>query len=80
MAEESKLAVTSNAVPEVTERAVVPGESVPSVSNVQPPPPAAVPSTVVADNASTLASLRMVYGPNGSYLDAFYSFVSIRLL
>ncbi|XP_023549250.1 SWR1-complex protein 4-like isoform X2 [Cucurbita pepo subsp. pepo] len=60
VAEESKLAVTSNAVPEVTERAVVPGESVPSVSNVQPPPPAAVPSTVVADNASTLASLRML--------------------
>ncbi|XP_022991706.1 SWR1-complex protein 4-like isoform X2 [Cucurbita maxima] len=60
VAEESKLAVTSNTVPEVTERAVVPGESVASVSNVQPPPPAAVPSTVVADNASTLASLRML--------------------
>ncbi|CAK9310191.1 unnamed protein product [Citrullus colocynthis] len=60
VAEESELPVTSNAVPEVTEKAVVPGESVPSISNVQPPPPAAVPSTVVADNASTLASLRML--------------------
>lgn len=78
MAEESELPVTSNAVPEVTERVVVPGDNVPSISNVQPPPPAAVPSTVVADNASTLASLRMVYRLKEIfafacvYLEAFY--------
>ncbi|KAG6593255.1 SWR1-complex protein 4, partial [Cucurbita argyrosperma subsp. sororia] len=58
--EKSELPVTSNAVPGATERAVVPGDSVPSVSNVQPPTPAAAPSTLVADNASTLASLRML--------------------
>ncbi|XP_022959680.1 SWR1-complex protein 4-like [Cucurbita moschata] len=58
--EKSELPVTSNAVPGATERAVVPGDSLPSVSNVQPPPPAAAPSTLVADNASTLASLRML--------------------
>ncbi|XP_038898527.1 SWR1-complex protein 4 isoform X2 [Benincasa hispida] len=46
VAEESELPVTSNAVPEVTERVVVPRDTVPSVSNVQPPPPAAVPSTL----------------------------------
>ncbi|XP_023004539.1 SWR1-complex protein 4-like [Cucurbita maxima] len=58
--EKSELPVTLNAVPGATERAVVPGDSVPSVSNVQPPTPAAAPSTLVADNASTLASLRML--------------------
>ena len=68
MPEKSELPVTSNAVPGATERAVVPGDSLPSVSNVQPPPPAAAPSTLVADNASTLASLRMVYGLKELYL------------
>jgi hypothetical protein len=58
--EQSQLVVATNADAEVTERAV-PGES---PSNVQLPP-MAVPSPFT-DNASTLASLRMV-----SYLEGF---------
>lgn len=55
-AEESRLVVASNADAEVTERAV-PGGAI-SPLNVQLPA-MAVPSTLI-DNASTLASLRMV--------------------
>jgi hypothetical protein len=60
--EQSQLVVATNADAEVTERAV-PGESL-SPSNVQLTP-MAVPSPFT-DNASTLASLRMV-----SYLEGF---------
>ncbi|PNX79548.1 SWR1-complex protein 4-like, partial [Trifolium pratense] len=56
VAEQSQLVVATNADAEVTERAV-PGESL-SPSNVQHPP-MAVPSPIT-DNASTLASLRML--------------------
>ncbi|KAJ7973104.1 SWR1-complex protein 4/DNA methyltransferase 1-associated protein [Quillaja saponaria] len=52
MAARSELAVTSNAVPEGTEREIS-GDTI-SPSNVQ------LLSTVVPDNASTLASLRML--------------------
>ncbi|GAU11316.1 hypothetical protein TSUD_343070 [Trifolium subterraneum] len=56
VAEQSQLVVATNADAEVTERAV-PGESL-SPSNVQHPP-MAVPSPFT-DNASTIASLRML--------------------
>ncbi|KAE9611872.1 putative transcription factor MYB-HB-like family [Lupinus albus] len=56
VAEESKLAIASNAALDVTERAI-PGETV-STSNL-PLPPIVVPSTIT-DNASTHASLRIL--------------------
>jgi hypothetical protein len=60
VAEESELPVPSNAGPESAERASVPGDTVSPSSNVQLPSAAVAPSTAMADNASTLASLRMV--------------------
>jgi hypothetical protein len=54
------LPVPSNTGPESVERASVPGDTVSPSSNVQLPSAAVAPSTVTADNASTLASLRMV--------------------
>lgn len=59
-AEESELPVPSNAGPESDERTSVPGDTVSPSSNVQLPSAAVAPSTVTPDNASTLASLRMV--------------------
>ncbi|XP_062144639.1 SWR1-complex protein 4 isoform X1 [Alnus glutinosa] len=59
-AEESELPVPSNTGPESVERASVPGDTVSPSSNVQLPSAAVAPSTVTADNASTLASLRML--------------------
>lgn len=60
VAEESELPVPSNAAPESAERTSVPGDTVSPSSNVQLPSAAVAPSTATADNASTLASLRMV--------------------
>lgn len=59
--EESTLHVAPNAGPEIAETANVDGTVSPS-SNVQLASAAVAPSTsVTAENASTLASLRMVY-------------------
>ncbi|XP_041022151.1 SWR1-complex protein 4 isoform X1 [Juglans microcarpa x Juglans regia] len=61
-AEESELPVPSNAGPESAERAAaIPADTVSPSSNVQQHPSAAVaPSTITVDNASILASLRML--------------------
>lgn len=58
--EEPELPVPSNAGPESAERAITPGDTVSPSSNVQLPSATIAPSTVTADNASILASLRMV--------------------
>ncbi|KAA3469795.1 SWR1-complex protein 4 isoform X1 [Gossypium australe] len=59
-AEEPDLLVPSDVGPESAEGAVGPGDTI-SPSNVQAPAAAIAPSTsVIADNASTLASLRML--------------------
>lgn len=63
VAEESASIIASDAGAEITERAI-PGQTV-SPSNSQPTS-MAVPSTSMTDNASTLASLRIV-----SYTDGF---------
>ncbi|XP_021904330.1 SWR1-complex protein 4 isoform X2 [Carica papaya] len=61
-AEEPELPVTSNAVTESADKAVVPGDTVSPSSNAQLPVTAVAPSALaVADNASTLASLRMLW-------------------
>lgn len=60
-AEESELPVASNAGPENTERTTVPADFVPASPSVQLPSAAAAQSTLMADNAATIASLRMVY-------------------
>ncbi|KAB1216435.1 DNA methyltransferase 1-associated protein 1 [Morella rubra] len=58
--EEPELPVPSNAGPESAERAITPGDTVSPSSNVQLPSATIAPSTVTADNASILASLRML--------------------
>lgn len=60
VAEESELPVPSNAGPESAERASFPGDTVSPSSNVQLPSATIASSALTADNASTLASLRMV--------------------
>lgn len=60
VAEESELPVSSNAGPESAERASFPGDTVSPSSNVQPPSATVASLALTADNASTLASLRMV--------------------
>lgn len=59
-AEESELPVPSNAGPESAERAAIPSDTVSPSANVQHPSAAVAPSTITVDNASILASLRMV--------------------
>ncbi|XP_057959314.1 SWR1-complex protein 4 isoform X2 [Malania oleifera] len=59
-AEEPELHVTSNTCPESTERTTAPVDNVSPSSNVQLPSANVAPPTAVADNASTLASLRML--------------------
>lgn len=59
-AEEFELPVSSNAVPENTERVDVPGDNVSPSVNTQLPSAAVAPSTSMADNAATIASLRML--------------------
>ncbi|KAM3687282.1 hypothetical protein ACB098_10G067200 [Castanea mollissima] len=60
VAEESELPVSSNAGPESAERASFPGDTVSPSSNVQLPSATVASSALTADNASTLASLRML--------------------
>ncbi|XP_030945524.1 SWR1-complex protein 4 isoform X4 [Quercus lobata] len=60
VAEESELPVPSNAGPESAERASFPGDTVSPSSNVQLPSATIASSALTADNASTLASLRML--------------------
>ena len=52
--------VASNAGPENMERVDVPGDNVSPSLNTQLPSAAVAPSTSMADNAATIASLRMV--------------------
>lgn len=59
-AEELELPVASNSGLENAEKAIVPADTVSPSSNAQFPSTTIAPSTVIADNASTLASLRMV--------------------
>lgn len=59
-AEEPELPVASKSGLENAEKAIVPGDDVSPSSNAQLPSATVAPSTLVADNASTLASLRMV--------------------
>ncbi|KAH7578208.1 hypothetical protein ACOSQ2_000591 [Xanthoceras sorbifolium] len=60
-AELHKLPVASHVVPESSQRAVVQGDTVSPLSNVQLPSSVSTPSTsVMTDSASTLASLRML--------------------
>ncbi|KAG2693235.1 hypothetical protein I3760_08G088300 [Carya illinoinensis] len=59
-AEESELPVPSNAGPESAERAAIPSDTVSPSANVQHPSAAVAPSTITVDNASILASLRML--------------------
>lgn len=54
------MSVPLNAGPESAERTVIPGDTVSPLSNVQLPTAAVAPSASMADNASILASLRMV--------------------
>lgn len=60
VAEESEFPVPSNAGPESAERASFPGDTVSPSSNVQLPSATIASSALTADNASTLASLRML--------------------
>lgn len=59
-AEESELPVASSAGHDNADRADVPGDTVSPSLNVQLPPAAVAPSTSMADNAATIASLRML--------------------
>ncbi|KAL5561052.1 hypothetical protein UlMin_030799 [Ulmus minor] len=59
-AEESELPVGSIAGPENEERATVPGDIVAPSPNIQLPSATIAPSTVITDNAATIASLRML--------------------
>lgn len=52
--------VASSAGHDNADRADVPGDTVSPSLNVQLPPAAVAPSTSMADNAATIASLRMV--------------------
>lgn len=55
-----ELSFPLNAGPESAERAVIPGDTVSPLSNVELPTAAVAPSTSMVGNASILASLRMV--------------------
>ena len=71
VAEEPDLPVTSDIGPESAERAISHGDTI-SPSNVQVPSAAVAPSTsIIADNASTLASLRMVCATSGLQFSLF---------
>lgn len=59
-AEEPELPVPSNTGPESAERTAIPSDTVSPSSNIQHPPAVVAPSTLTVDNASILASLRMV--------------------
>lgn len=59
-ADEPELPVASNSGLENAEKAIVLGDNVSPSSNAQLPSAAVSPSTLIADNALTLASLRMV--------------------
>ncbi|XP_062115249.1 SWR1-complex protein 4 isoform X2 [Humulus lupulus] len=60
-AEEVELPVASNVGTEYTERTTIPGDTVSPSPNVQVPSTVvAAPSTLAADNAATVASLRML--------------------
>lgn len=59
-AKELELPVTLNDGLENNERALVPGETVSPSSNSQFPSGTVAPSTLMAENASTLGSLKMV--------------------
>uniref|UniRef100_A0A5B7CDP4 Putative SWR1-complex protein 4 n=1 Tax=Davidia involucrata TaxID=16924 RepID=A0A5B7CDP4_DAVIN len=59
-AEESELPVTSNAGPEGTERAIIPVDTVSPSSNVQSASTIVAPPTLMAENASASAALRML--------------------
>lgn len=59
-AEEAELPVASNSGLENAEKAIVPADTISPSSNANLPSATIVPSTLMADNASTLASLRLV--------------------
>lgn len=59
-AEEPEMPVASNSGLENAEKAIVPADSISPSSNAHLPSATIVPPTLMADNASTLASLRLV--------------------